>query len=128
MSRIHRPLLALTTLFALGLAERATAQLAAVGPVSPDHGFPVWYRDAQAAQLDLCLPNAALCLLDAAVQLLNPNQPFPNNFAGTFPDESFYWVGEASMPTNNGGEALLVMALEAGFVNGVVVAGEQMTF
>jgi len=106
----------------------ASAQLAAVGPISADNGFPLWYRDGQARQLDLCLSNTALCLLDAPVTLTNPGAAFPANYGGTFPDEAFWWAAEAEMPTNNNGEALLVLAVEAAFANDVVAAGDQVSF
>src|SRR5262245_1112712 len=114
-------------LFLLPLAS-PSAQLAAVGPVSADNGFPTWYRDAQARQLDLCLTNTGFCLLDAPVNLTNPGAAFPANYGGTFPEEAFWWAAEAEMPTNNGGDALLVLALEAAFANDVVAAGDQISF
>lgn len=104
------------------------AQLAAVGPISADNGFPLWYRDSLGRQLDLCLSNTGFCLLDAIVELQNPGQPFPANYGGTFPEEAFWWAADASMPTNGGGEALLVMGLEAAFANDVVAAGDQISF
>src|SRR5262249_9437294 len=70
--------------------ENAFAQLSAVGPITPDNGFPFWYRDAANTQFDLCLTTPTLCGLLAPVQLVTPGLPFPLNFAGTFPDESFY--------------------------------------
>jgi len=110
-------------------SDRASAQgLAAVGPVVPSHGFPSWYEDDNALRLDLCLLNSGLCLLDAPVNLTNPGAPFPQNFGGTFPEEAFWWTCEADMPTNNGGGALLVLALEAAFANEVVAQGDQITF
>src|SRR6185503_8546210 len=116
--------------FALALlSSPALAQgLAAVGPNDPNHGFPSWYEDDNGLRLDLCLNNSGLCLVDTIVQLTNPNQPFPQNFGGTFPDEAFWAVCEADMETNNGGGALLVIALEAAFANDVVASGDQVTF
>ena len=128
MSVITKLFLAGTICFSLANMDRAVAQLTAFGPVSPDNGFPTWYRDGAGTQLDLCLSNPALCALLAPVQLAHPNQPFPQNYGGTFPDESFYSLVEAAMPTNAGGQALLIIALEAGFVNGAVAAGDQMVF
>src|SRR5262245_38045142 len=105
-----------------------SAQLTAVGAVNPVHGFPSSYTDSGNTMLQPCLANTGFCLLDAAVQLLNPAAEFPLNFGGTFPDEFFYWAGEASMPTTGDGEALLVMALEGSFANDAVAAGDQVTF
>src|SRR5262245_44775199 len=110
------------------LAGPAAAQLPTVGPTNPDNGFPTWYKDGSGAQRDLCPLTTGFCLLPAAVQRLNPGQPFPLNYGGTFPTEAFYWAGNATMPTNGGGNALLVMALFATFANGAVVPGDQVTF
>jgi len=106
----------------------ASAQLTAVGAVTPVHGFPSSYTDSGNTSLGPCLNNNGFCLLANAVQLLNPNQPFPNNFGGTFPDEFFYWAGDATMTVNGGGTALLVMALEGSFAGGVPLAGDQVVF
>jgi PKD repeat protein len=105
-----------------------SAQLTAVGAVNPVHGFPSSYTDAGATALQPCLSNTGFCLLAAAVNLLNPGAPFPQNFGGTFPDEFLYWAGDATMTTNGGGQALLVMALTGSFANGLVVPGDQVVF
>lgn len=130
MHHFQRKILAgLASLAAFIPMSSATAQLAGFGPISPDNGFPASYTDAQGTQLNLCLSNGPMCLLlGAASELLNPALPFPLNYGGTFEDESFYWAAETEMPTNGGGSALLIMALQAGFVNGPVVPGEQMVF
>ncbi|MEQ1633575.1 MAG: hypothetical protein ABL997_14450, partial [Planctomycetota bacterium] len=101
MHRILRSLLPSLCLFATLLPiANANAQLIGVGPVDPAHGFPSSYTDAQNTRLDLCLNNSGLCLLTQAVELLDPAQPFPGNYGGTFPDESFYWAGSADLVTN----------------------------
>ncbi len=101
-------------LFSIG---RANAQLHSVGPVSPHHGFPTFYRAADQQQLAPCLTSTDLCLLDAAADLLQPGLPFPLNYGGVFPSHVFYNAAEATMTTNGGGLALLVMALQGGFAN-----------
>lgn len=128
--RLQKSLLGAASLSALIPLSIASAQgLAAVGPTSPDHGFPEWYEDNNGLQLDLCLTDPVLCLLEGgAVTLSNPNLPFPDNYGGTFPDEAFWNVCEASMPTNTGGSALLVIALEAAFANEVPISGDQVAF
>jgi len=128
MSVLSRLLVVGALCLSLANADRATAQLTAFGPISPENGFPAWYRDAAGTQLDLCLTNPTLCALLAPVQLTNPNQPFPLNYGGTFPDEAFYTDIGADMPTNAGGTALLVLGLTGSFVNGLPVQGEQMVF
>jgi len=126
--RLPTLLVGAAALSALVPFTRSNAQLAEVGPVDPNNGFPAWYKDTNGLSLDLCLTDPLLCLLDAPVTLTNPGAPFPNNFGGTFPEEAFYQRVDGIMPTNNGGQALLVMALEAAFVNGPVAAGDQVTF
>jgi PKD repeat protein len=130
MDRLVRILtVPLFCLLALLLSARtASAQLIGVGPVDPAHGFPTSYTDAQNTQLNLCLNNSGMCLLTQAVELVNPALPFPANYGGTFPTEAFYWAGSATLTTNGGGQALLIMALEAAFLNGSVIPGEQVTF
>jgi Bacterial Ig domain len=110
------------------MAGNALGQLARVGPVDRNNGFPAWYQDSTGLALDPCLPNAqeladGTCLVDAE-QLTNPASPisFPNNF----PDEFFFWHGDSNL-TVNGGRALLVMALEGAFAN-AVINGDQMVF
>lgn len=117
-------LASLLTLVGLG-----HAQLARVGPVDRNNGFPAWYQDSTGLVLDACLPNAqeladGTCLVTPD-QLANPASPisFPTNF----PDEFFYWNGTSTL-TVNGGRAVLVMALEGAFLNGPVAAGDQMVF
>ena len=112
------------------LSGLARAQgLAAVGPTDPNHGFPQWYEDNNGLQLDICLTDPVLCLLEGgAVTLSNPGAPFPANYGGTFPDEAFWNACEALMPTNNGGQALLVIALEAAFGNEIPETGQQVSF
>jgi PKD repeat protein len=113
----------------LPLGRTGAQGLAAVGPTSPDHGFPDWYEDHNGLRLDLCLTDPVLCLLEGgAVTLTNPGAPFPANYGGTFPDEAFWNACEALMPTNNGGQALLVIALEAAFGNEIPEAGQQVSF
>ena len=129
MQRLARFLFpALCLLASLLSVADVRAQLIGVGPVDPAHGFPTSYTDAQNTQLNLCLNNSGLCLLTQAVELVNPALPFPANYGDTFPSEAFYWAGSATLTTNGGGEGLLIMALEAAFLNGIVIPGEQVTF
>ena len=114
------------------LAGSARAQgLAAVGPVSPDHGFPEWYEDPNGLRLGACLTDVGLCLMDAPVSLIDPALPFPDNYGGAFADHVFYNACEASMESGgNGGLALLVITLQGGFANDLEAAidGDQDVF
>lgn len=121
------------------MASAAHAELAAVGPINPDNGYPFFYKDAGLPDtvpggvrdpllLSLCLKNNGLCLLAADVNVPTPGVAFPDNYGGTFPDEAFYWTGDSTVTTTGGGTGLLIMALEAAFANDAVVAGDQIVF
>lgn len=130
---------ALTGLLLGGLVASAHAELAAVGPINQDNGYPFFYKDAGLPDtvpggardpllLSLCLKNNGLCLLAANVNTPTPDVAFPANYGGTFPDEAFYWTGDAEVATAGGGTGQLIMALEAAFANGPVAAGDQIVF
>lgn len=105
------------------------AELAQVGPVDPANGFPFWYQDTTGLAMDLCLPNATelangACLLLPA-DIPDPAQPI--SFPANFPQEAFWWAADATMDVN-GGKATLGVGLEAAFLNGPVVPGDQISF
>jgi hypothetical protein len=117
----------------LACSADALAALNAVGPTSPDNGFPMWYRDRPVRNpasltLEPCLDANGLCLFDPAVDLPVPGAPllFPTNF----PEELFYWTGDARIrfPGGGGSRALLIMALEGAFGTGPVTPGDQVVF
>jgi hypothetical protein len=100
--------------------------LRTTGPISLRHGYPLWFGDENGTQLALCDdPDDALCLAPAA-----PYSPAagPMSLPDNFPEELFWWSGEASTPTNGKGEALLVMAQEAAFALGDPAVGDQVAF
>jgi hypothetical protein len=113
----------------------ANADLARVGPVNVStattkgHGFPNWYQDHKGMVLDLCMPDlndpgfaqASACILP----IFPPEGGFV--FPELFPEESFYFAA-GSVLTTPGGNALLVMALEAAFASGTPTPGEQIVF
>ncbi len=109
-----------------------TAQgLAAVGPTSPDNGFPEWYEDFNGLRLGSCLTDVGLCLMDTPVELIDPSLPFPDNYGGAFSDHVLYNVCEADMESGgNGGLALLVITVQGGFANDTEAAinGDQDVF
>src|SRR5437764_5872848 len=114
----------LTMTFSLPASTPAHAALGAVGPLDPATSFPFWYQDARGLRLGYCF-DPVNCFLGA--QLPDPTKPpsVPNNF----PAEMFYWDADASMPTNNGGQAFMRLGLEAAFLPGPgVVDGDQVTF
>jgi hypothetical protein len=57
-------------------------KLLAVGPTSPDNGFPVWYKDSNSLSVGLCLDDTnSFCNITAA-DVPDVTQPvsFPDNF------------------------------------------------
>ncbi len=108
-----------------GLAGNALAQnqpvgLAARGAVDPVGGYPLYYEDANGLRLQLCQdPNLCLFAL--------PNPGLPLSFPTNFPDEQFYWAVSGDM-TGTNANLFYENALEAAFLNGVVVNGEQVVF
>lgn len=130
--RLNKSLVGVSALSALALSASSSAQqgLAAVGPTNPEHGFPEWYEDLGGLRLDACITDTTLCLLDTLPPvLIDPNLPFPDNFGGVWSDHTFFHMAEASMPTNNGGQALLVLTVQGGFLNDAgPVDGEQEVF
>ncbi len=114
---------------ALASLTGVQAQLAGHGPLLPDNGFPESYTDSNGLVLGLCLEDIDFCLLEGDLPIVsNPALSFPDNYGGTFPPEAFWWLGEAAMPTNGGGQALLVMAIEAFFVDEIIDDGRQTSF
>ena len=76
------------------------SKLLAVGPTSPDNGFPVWYKDSNNLSVGLCLDiNDPQCNI-AAADVPDPTQPvsFPDNF----PDETFYQLAQSQLALPNG--------------------------
>jgi hypothetical protein len=107
------------------VAAQASTGIGMHGPAIEASGwFPEWYEDAAGTRLELCVegPN---CLATAEGGLPDPGSPvsFPDNFPG----EAFWWSGETTL-TYPGGSALLVMAQEAAFLNGVPIDGDQTAF
>jgi hypothetical protein len=105
-------------------------------------GFPLWYEDQNELKLELCLDQQQVevgtgtpffpCL--TAEPFLSSPVSFPTNFG----PEAFYWaaVGFGTFtgfdPTVAGslvgGDALIVMAQEAGFASGLAIDGNQAVF
>jgi hypothetical protein len=98
-------LVAATAALAAGaLAAPAGAALSAVGPVNPATGFPDWYQDGTGLKLQPCLDGPPFCLT-AASELVAPD------------GEGFWWQAEAALPLGTAGNARLVLAQEAAFLD-----------
>lgn len=133
---------ALAVLIALGAGSvPATAALNAVdpGPYVVERGFfPQWYQDFQGRALELCLSSATIapdaargiaggagCTLLANPGIFDPALPivFPTNF----PDESFWFMGDAVF-SQNGVDVTYVSNMEAAFGTGDPVPDAQISF
>jgi hypothetical protein len=103
----------------------ATQSLAAVGPVDPENGFPLWYADNGGTRLALCLdPADPLCLAPPE----NVDRGAPIRFPENFPDEAFYWAASAQASISGGGRVDVTLALEAAFLSPVPQAGQRVVF
>jgi hypothetical protein len=102
------------------------ARLTKTGPVDPNTGFPMWYEDANGMRLDLCLDNNPLCL-STLPDTTRPGVVADEAADSNFPDEAFWWTGEAELAGADGIEGELVLAAEAAFSN-TVQTGQQMAF
>lgn len=99
----------------------ANAALSQVGPVNPNTGFPLWYRDANGLTLDLMEAADPFGISDP----VNPANPFSQQIG--FNAEGFWWSADASF--DNGSQTgLLVLAMEAAFAGEAAVDGEQSAF
>ncbi|MGA8210323.1 MAG: chitobiase/beta-hexosaminidase C-terminal domain-containing protein [Nocardioidaceae bacterium] len=111
--------------------NRGKGALAAVGPVDAAHGYPFWYGDKGDAAAGLDPVRLEICYDDPLCPVVSPlpDPSQPRSFPDNFPDEAFWWSGEAAMTTPSGASALLVMAQEAAFgATGEVAVGQQTAF
>ncbi len=109
--------------------------------VSLATGFPIWYKDTAAGlKLELCTDTSAVKQTGGAAfspcLFAPPFAGSPASFPNNFPAEAFYWVASAFSNTltasvngqTPGWNALLVMAQEAAFVDGIATEGSQAVF
>src|SRR5512143_29382 len=116
------PLLTLL-LLSFGFAPASHAVLTAVGPVDPATTFQAFYQDSTGLSLAPCFDNNGFCAntmvaapgFDPALRLAIPLN---------FPGEGFYFFSTATASDGT----LYIAALEFSFANGVVRAGDQVTF
>ncbi len=133
MKNTHRLSATAAALLLAAAVPSAQAALNAVDPgpyVAANGFFPAWYQDTNAVTLDLCLstaagPNGPMCVL-----LPNPgifDDTLPIVFPTNFPDESFWFTGDASIAAGNV-TLDYISALEAAFGGGVPAANDQIAF
>jgi cysteine-rich repeat protein len=110
----------------LGAGATAMAQcvpdpLANFGPFHPVHRNPHYYVDTNGLALELCVdPADPFCVVD----LPDPNAPV--SFPFNFPEESFYWAGEAALLGPNGEDFLLTLAIQQGYIDGGITIGQEI--
>lgn len=121
---------ALTAVPAGGVAQDVAYSLS--------NGFPIWYQDANGLKLALCLdqrvertPGISFLPCLTAESFRGAPISFPANFGA----EAFYWSATAFGTYTSSvagqpvvGDALLVLAHEAGFASGLGVDGNQAVF
>lgn len=111
----------------LFLSATAMAALTAVGPTNPVSGFPLWYQDANGIQAELPTPPLGDGATPPTMIFDPPVAGNAYSVANGWGSEAMYWYAESQIPVN-GGDALLVMALEAAFANEVPVRADAMVF
>lgn len=128
-------LLTVASAFVLGffalmlvLAPQARA-VERAGPVDPQNGYPLWYEDSTGLRLDLCIDGPPLCL-EGLPDPTRPGVVAADPANSNFPEEAFWWQGEASIDRPVGNRALLVLAREAAFggADEAVRDGDQVSF
>lgn len=118
------------------LDARAVLNAVDSGPYQSENGFfPAGYQDTHGSGLELCLSAASIapgavpgglggpaCTLIANPGNFDPARPIA--FPGSFPDESFWFSGDAIF-SQNGVAVNYRSALEAAFASGTPVADGQ---
>jgi hypothetical protein len=108
--------------------QRNTDHLIAFGPLSPSNHFPLWYKDSTLTRLELVTDED---LFAPAIGDL-PKSGDPLLFPDNYPDEAFYMLVDAKLPTGGTpvrGTARVVLALEAAFAGtGDPAIDQQVVF
>ena len=123
----------------VALSEVTAAGNPANVAVSLATGFPIWYKDANNLKLELCLDQTVPKQGGGIFHPCLTAEPFPGSpisFPNNFGAEAFYWAAVAFNPalTSTVGantvtwNALLVLAQEASFVDGISSEGNQAVF
>ncbi len=112
----------LASVFALLAPQSVNADLAAVGPISPVNGFPLWYRDAGGMPLRIGI-DPALTFVDPVIT--------GNAFSETigFGMESFYFMADATIDFAGAPAAVTYRAaLESTFQGLAPAPNQQLIF
>ena len=127
------------------LASKTNSSNLKAGPINPQNGFPFWYEDhglknengdlvRDPVRLDLCLNPVAAPAEGGgycATPFEMPADWLPEDgvaFPERFPGEAFWFAAESGMETSEDGEADLILATEAAFLNEEPKASDRMVF
>jgi K319-like protein len=95
--------------------EQASGGVERFGPINPVNGFPDWYRDTNGEEVEPCISNSdPMCNGPLEVPDVNEDVSFPDNF----PEEFFYFTGEASLTANGGNAVLALYTIEGTYGGG----------
>jgi hypothetical protein len=98
--------------------------LAAVGPINPTDGFPVWYQDKAGLRVESCGIWAVDPMCPAVAPLPDPASPVA--FPGNYPVEGFFMLSTALLNTSGAGKATIALNREQSLPQ--PVNGAQTTF
>lgn len=123
MRKRLKTLLLTTAMVATTALSAQAFNAGAVGPVSLQNGFPVWWQDDTGLRIGLCL--GAGCVPPAPV---NVGTPFSRQVG--FGAEAFWWASNAInwQPANNTAGALLEQAMEAAWFGEDAINDQQLPF
>ncbi|BCR05890.1 hypothetical protein DESUT3_29590 [Desulfuromonas versatilis] len=105
----------------LAAPQAVWADLAAVGPINLQNGFPLWWQDQNGTQVEICLEAANCPLFDPPV----PGNPYSQQIG--FGAEAFWWAAGADL-ANPVGNGLFELAMEAAFLTEDPAPGDQNPF
>lgn len=123
MLRRLKTFLITTALIATTALSAQAFNAGAVGPVSLQNGFPVWWQDDAGLRIGLCL--GAGCIPPFPVDITNP---FSRQVG--FGAEAFWWGSNAInwQPANNTAGTLMEQAMEAAWFGENAINGQQLPF
>lgn len=125
MKRMKSLLAALATLMVLlGSASGVMAQGQTLGLPEIPHGYPAYFQDSNGLKLELCLDNATMCFFDPVTA---NSTAFAQEIG--WDGEAFWFLAESSGAMIGGGDALLVLGIEATYGGDeATVDGQQISF
>ena len=123
MLRKVKTFLLATALITTSALSAQAFNAGALGPVSLQNGFPVWWQDDVGLRIGLCL--GAGCIPPAPI---NIGTPFSRQVG--FGAEAFWWGSSAInwQPANNTANALMEQAMEAAWFGEDAINGQQLPF